>query len=82
MDIVQYEELKQKLKRLEELSKQKEDVKYKIKCLEADKSPWITIDTSDGNIYLDRDESRKVCDFILAALASKLINISSEMDNI
>ena len=60
MDINQYEELKQKLKRFEELSKIKEDIEYKIKCLERDERPWVTVGTSDGNIYFDTDTYRLI----------------------
>ena len=82
MDIVQYEELKQKIAKFEELSKTKENLEYEIKCLEEDSNAYIYANTSHDRLYFCESTSKKIRDSILGILKNDLENISSEIDDI
>ena len=86
MDTVQYEELKQKLKRFEELSKQKEELGDKIERLKIFKNEgeniYVQIDSLASRIYFDSDISENICDAILDVLEIKLKQTHLEIENL
>ena len=87
MDIVQYEELKQKINKFEELSKQKERVEYTMEILKdemyTDKHMYINVCNTKGvKVFIEDNMAKKVFKFIFSTFEDELKNISSEIDNI
>ena len=87
MDIVQYEELKQKIDKFEELSKQKERVEYTMEILKdemyTDKHMYINVcNTKGAKVFIEDNMAKKVFKFIFSAFEDELKNISSKIDNI
>ena len=87
MDTVQYEELKQKIDKFEELSKQKERVEYTMEILKdemyTDKHMYINVcNTKGAKVFIEDNMAKKVFKFIFSTFEDELKNISSEIDNI
>ena len=84
MDIVQYEELKQKIDKFEDLSRRKERIEYTMEILRdkmyTDKHMYINVcNTKGAKIFIEDNMAKKVSKFIFSTLEDELKNISSEI---
>ena len=87
MNIDEYEALKEKIKKFEKLSNDKEELKEKIKDLKKYISDGTRIyidicQSYDSKVHLNANVSKNICDCIIDRLEVEVQNISSEIEKL